>query len=245
MAWIAMIEGIIERTLDKRFGCQVPTYGETIRNRGIQQAKNKQVAPTTGTTANKPIVKRVEVVQKTESRSRSGSREGGGEKEGRGGEDLEPKPNSPETHRTNTSNCKKEGAEKSGHHNNVPPGTYEEILREARQRIDTRRLGIEGAKIRRGVTGSFILEIPGPNSHDKADKFAQELRRVLMGREGVHVQRPTKMAELRLRGLDETIQAPEVREAVAVAGDCEEEEIQTGEIRKTPGGMGIVWLGSN
>ncbi|XP_029162275.1 uncharacterized protein LOC114933871 [Nylanderia fulva] len=50
------------------------------------------------------------------------------------------------------------------------------------------------------------------------------------------------MAELRFRGLDESIRTPEVREAIARNGNCEEVDVHTGEIKKTPGGMGIVWV---
>ncbi|XP_029159052.1 uncharacterized protein LOC114931248 [Nylanderia fulva] len=109
-------------------------------------------------------------------------------------------------------------------------------------KADLKGLGIEGANVRKGASGSYILEISGPDGKEKADKLALELKRVLANKEGVKIQRPTKMAELRFRGLDESIRTPEVREAIARNGNCEEVDVHTGEIKKTPGGMGIVWV---
>lgn len=44
MAFTAMIEGIIVRELDKRFGCPVPTYAEKKRmEREEEQSRIKQL----------------------------------------------------------------------------------------------------------------------------------------------------------------------------------------------------------
>lgn len=122
------------------------------------------------------------------------------------------------------------------------PGKYEETIRQARQKVSLEGLGISGVKIRRAITEALIFEIPGKDSHELADKLALSLRQALAGKDGVHVQRPVKMAELRLRGLDDSITTLEVLEAVARTGGCEVEEIHLGEIKKTPGGMGVIWI---
>ncbi|XP_029170140.1 uncharacterized protein LOC114939873 [Nylanderia fulva] len=122
-----------------------------------------------------------------------------------------------------------------------PPGTYEKNLRKARQKMEKKGINLEGAKIRREVTGSYVFEIPGVNKQERADKFALRLREAFKGKEGVKVQRPTKMTKIRLRGLNESIRAPEVVKAIATAGDCYEEKVHLGEIRKTPAGVGMVW----
>ncbi|XP_029157952.1 uncharacterized protein LOC114930356 [Nylanderia fulva] len=101
---------------------------------------------------------------------------------------------------------------------------------------------VEGANVKRGATGCYIFEIQGAGNQERADRFALELKKALMGKVGVRVARPTKMAEMRLRGLDESIRAPKVIKAIASNGGCEAEEIHLGEIRKTPGGIGIVWV---
>lgn len=112
-----------------------------------------------------------------------------------------------------------------------PPGTYEAMLREARSKIDLEGMGIPGVKIRRAITGALIFEIPGEQSHERADTLALHLKQALSGKEEVRIQRPTKMAELRMRGLDESSCPSEVREAVASQGRCEEEEVSVRDIK--------------
>lgn len=124
-----------------------------------------------------------------------------------------------------------------------PPGQYERVMREARQKIDLEDLGIlEGVKIRRAITGALMYEIPGEKSQEKADRFARKLRTVLASKEGVTVQRPMKSAEVRIRGLDDSITPADIRNVVATDGKCEWEEVKVGDIKKAPNGMGIVWV---
>lgn len=122
-----------------------------------------------------------------------------------------------------------------------PPGQYEKTMREARQKINLEGLGIKGVKIRRAITGALMYEIPGENSSELADKLACKLRQTLIGKEGVKVQRPTKTAEIRVKGLDETVTPAEIRETIAREGECEEEEIAIGEVKMSPSGIGTVW----
>ena len=49
--------------------------------------------------------------------------------------------------------------------------------------------------------------------------------------------------EIRIKGLDMTVQPEEVQQAVAAAGGCSLEEVKVGEIRKkSPRGMGTAWV---
>ncbi|XP_029171352.1 uncharacterized protein LOC114940769 [Nylanderia fulva] len=127
-----------------------------------------------------------------------------------------------------------------------PPGKYEEVMSEARQKIGLKSLkeiGIkEGVRIRRAITGALIYKVPGKNSGELADKLALKLKQALVGKEGVRIQRPTKTAELRIRGLDESVTPSEVREAIAKGGNCEEEEVSVGEIKTTPNGIKMAWV---
>lgn len=123
-----------------------------------------------------------------------------------------------------------------------PPRTYEATMREARANIDLEGLGIKGVRVRRAITWTLIYEIPGDQSQARADLLALRLRQTLSGKEGVKVQRPVKMAELRLRGLNVAVSASEVRAAVAVAGRCEEEEMSVGDLKRAPNGTEVVWI---
>ncbi|XP_029176749.1 uncharacterized protein LOC114944856 [Nylanderia fulva] len=116
-------------------------------------------------------------------------------------------------------------------------------MAEAHKKMESlESLGIKGGvKIRRAVTGALVYEIPGEGGNELADKLALGLKRALSGKEGVRVQRPTKTAELRLRGLDEAVTLSEIREAISKSGNCEEEEINVGEVKRAPNGIKMVW----
>ncbi|XP_029165930.1 uncharacterized protein LOC114936781 [Nylanderia fulva] len=103
-------------------------------------------------------------------------------------------------------------------------------MTEARQKMESlESLGIkEGVKIRRAVTGALIYEIPGENGNELADKLALKLRQALSGKEGVKIQRPSKTAEIRMRGLDEAVTPSEIGEAISRDGNCQEEEVSVG-----------------
>lgn len=122
-----------------------------------------------------------------------------------------------------------------------PKGKYEEILREARNKINIEDMGIQGIKINRAITGALKFEIPGENTHKLADTLALRLKRAIGNKESVKIERPIKMAEIRIRGLDDSIKPTEIREAVAKVGKCEQEEVKLGDIQKTPSGMGMAW----
>ncbi|EZA57626.1 hypothetical protein X777_02178 [Ooceraea biroi] len=53
--------------------------------------------------------------------------------------------------------------------------------------------------MKRALTGARLLEVPSPDSHAKTDRLAEKIRGVLAG-ERVTVVRPTKRAELTVRG---------------------------------------------
>ncbi|XP_076182678.1 uncharacterized protein LOC143154441 [Ptiloglossa arizonensis] len=74
----------------------------------------------------------------------------------------------------------------------------------------------------------------------RADRLAEKLGEALAPR-GVRVARPTKSAELRVCGLDDSVTREEVARALAQAGGCSEGDIRTGEVRRSSSGLGAVW----
>lgn len=116
-------------------------------------------------------------------------------------------------------------------------------MAEVRSRISLRELNIEGGlTTRTAATGALILEVPGANSGQRADALASKMREVLHGREGIRVDRPKKMAEVRVRGLEWSIIPSEVATAIAEKGGCSPSDVQTGSIRRAPRGQGSLWL---
>ena len=120
---------------------------------------------------------------------------------------------------------------------------YKKVLEEAKQKIDLASCGIAdtGLKFRKAATGARILEIPGATSGEKADSLAQKLREAIDA-EVAKISRPTKSAEVRITGLDDSTSTEEVVAAVAQKGGCPAEAMKVGEIRYSPQGVGSVWV---
>ncbi|XP_049868112.1 uncharacterized protein LOC126374654 [Pectinophora gossypiella] len=119
--------------------------------------------------------------------------------------------------------------------------TYADILREAKSKVDIQSLGITSLRIRKAATGARVLEVAGATSTEKADSLATKLRESMSG-DVVKVSRPTKCANMRIVGLDDSVSTQEVVEAVAKAGGCTADTIKAGAIREGAGGMGSILL---
>lgn len=60
--------------------------------------------------------------------------------------------------------------------------TYAEVLKIARNQISLEGLGIEKTKLRKTTTGNMLIEIPGNDKKEEADRLADEMRKVLKGK---------------------------------------------------------------
>lgn len=88
---------------------------------------------------------------------------------------------------------------------------------------------------------NWLINWHGNQLADKlADKLADSLRAALRERKEVRIERSTKMAELRLKGLEESISAAEIQESVAREGGCNKSDVKVGDMRMSPNGTGIV-----
>lgn len=119
--------------------------------------------------------------------------------------------------------------------------TYAAALKEARAQIDLKEAGIEGVKFRRAATGATIIQIPGAGSGEKADILAKRLKTVLSD-SGVKISRPIRCADVRISGLDDSITADELREAIAAKGECLADQIRISNIRQDRSGLGAAWV---
>lgn len=127
----------------------------------------------------------------------------------------------------------------------APDGSYAEVLRRARSSIGAEKLkslGIEDMRARRGLTGSYVLKIPGPVKEDresKAEALAAEMRGVFAEDSSVKIGRPR--AAVRLRGLDEAVTVEEVIDAIVTRGVARPGEINA-TITRPANGMGVAWV---
>lgn len=124
-----------------------------------------------------------------------------------------------------------------------PPGQYDENLRMAKEKINLSDCGIKGGlNFKRTLTGALTIELPGPEGGIHADNLANRLRTLFADKEGVKVTRPVKMAELRVRDLDDSIRPDELKYVVTEIGGCHENEVRVGPIRRNVDGLGIAWV---
>jgi len=125
----------------------------------------------------------------------------------------------------------------------APEDKYSEVMARAKQEIPLESLGISGLKSRRGQTGALILEIGGPDNRDKASRLAKTMADLFANEEGVKIACPTKMAELRLSGLDPaTVTTGEILSSIVKVGDCSPTDVKVGEIRPNSKGNFTAWV---
>lgn len=80
---------------------------------------------------------------------------------------------------------------------------YVETMAEVRRKIFLAEVGIQGkVRTRKAAIGAVVFEISGDNSAEKVDALADRMCKVTVGREGTRVDRPLKMAEVRVRALE-------------------------------------------
>jgi hypothetical protein len=116
--------------------------------------------------------------------------------------------------------------------------TYNAALMEARQKVSLAELGIGPGKFRRSMTGACIMELPRETTAAQADTLAERMGAALG--DAAVVTRPTKMAEIRVVGFDDSVSAEEVRGALAEKAGCPVEKIKVGAISVGVRGMGAV-----
>jgi hypothetical protein len=94
--------------------------------------------------------------------------------------------------------------------------------------------------MRRGVTGSVVIRLPGDKDREKATILASRLANVLDPM-AVRVAAPVKKAEIKIENIDITMRKEELRQAVSTEAKCREEDVIVGEINVMRGGMGTAW----
>lgn len=114
------------------------------------------------------------------------------------------------------------------------------MLRLATDSIDLASLSIDGMAARRAATGAQIFE-GGPDNKLKADAFAEKIREVVAGKEGVQITRPSPTAEIRVRDLCDAADEEDMRKAIANADKCDPTLVKVWPIKVASRGMGTAW----
>lgn len=128
----------------------------------------------------------------------------------------------------------------------VAPGskkTYAQVMTTGREKISLQEAGISDLRVRRSIAGGLILETPGENNAEMANKLASRLREVFDKDEEVRISRPYRKAEIRINGLDDSVTPAKVASAVSAAGECNISEVKIGEIRRRSlASIGSIWV---
>jgi len=119
-----------------------------------------------------------------------------------------------------------------------PNEAYADKLKEAREKISLDEIGIQDIKIKRGIDGAYIFEVAGEDKVAKANRLAAKLREEI---KEVKITRPCKKSDLRIKNLDDSVSADEIKRVLANVGQCGVEGIHMGPIRRVPGGLGTAW----
>jgi hypothetical protein len=104
--------------------------------------------------------------------------------------------------------------------------SYAEVISTARRNIPLAEIGVKSVDIRKAMTGAIIIKVPGNKGREKASRFVC-LTRVL-DPTMVKVAVPTRMAELRVAGIDISNEKEELRQALSLATGCGGAEVQVG-----------------
>lgn len=107
--------------------------------------------------------------------------------------------------------------------------SYADALRKARTRIKMDELQIEAPRIRKGLNGATIIEISGPDCGNKAQHLANKLQEVLSEEKAI-ITTPIIKGDLRITGLEESIDKEDIRWAIEEEGGCEGKDVKVGEI---------------
>lgn len=119
---------------------------------------------------------------------------------------------------------------------------YSDILTTAKNNINLDALGIEETRVKRAVTGGILVEILRDDGPHKADTLANQLQLLFRNNDAVNIARPTKKADMRLAGLDDSATVKEIKDTIAEIGGCAADDIRSGPVRMSPRGLGTIWL---
>ncbi|XP_026330563.1 uncharacterized protein LOC113238056 [Hyposmocoma kahamanoa] len=117
--------------------------------------------------------------------------------------------------------------------------SYKDALGRATATLELGTVGLDFVRVRSTATGARIIEVPGADSGKTADALAEKLEGIIG--DVATITRPVKTADLRITGLDESVDAERVQRAVATKGGCTLDQVKVvGNIRTGPYKTGSV-----
>jgi len=114
--------------------------------------------------------------------------------------------------------------------------SYAEVIRQAREGVNLKELGITNPRMRRAANGGILIEIPDSEGTMKTDALASRLCEVI-GQNAV-VARPGVMADVRVSGFDESVTKDELIAVLTEIGGSS--DIRVSPFR--PIRNGLTWI---
>lgn len=118
--------------------------------------------------------------------------------------------------------------------------SYAQILAKAREKVSLSDLGIQNTVIRRAMNGAIVIEVSGPQGKQLAGTLSTNLAAVLG--EEARVLNPVAMGELRLRGIDPSTTAEEIRVELEALSGCNRQDLRVSPVNTMRDGMGVAWV---
>lgn len=120
--------------------------------------------------------------------------------------------------------------------------TANEALAAARRHVNLAEMGLDEVRIRPTISGGVLIEVPGEENVSKAEALANKLKEMFPEGGDVRISRPSKRIDVKILGLEASIQPREVAIAIAEVGDCEAGEVKVGMLKKrTQRGALAAW----
>ncbi|CAG9793099.1 unnamed protein product [Diatraea saccharalis] len=116
--------------------------------------------------------------------------------------------------------------------------SYSEVLTGCKGKIDP-AITRGGFQYRSAATGARLIEVAGEDIEERTEKLLERIKE-LVDPEVVEVLRPMKTAAFRISGLDDAVEAADIRDAVSKQGGCQPDTVVVSEIRQSRRGMGTA-----
>ncbi|XP_070529911.1 uncharacterized protein [Cardiocondyla obscurior] len=117
--------------------------------------------------------------------------------------------------------------------------SYAEIIKTARKEVALTEYG-DNVRVRMSTGGALMLELPGRDNHERADKLFERLNGVLRGR--AKVTRPIAMGEARISNFDYSLTCEEIAGVVATAVGARITDFIVSPIREMKNRMHMCWI---
>jgi len=116
--------------------------------------------------------------------------------------------------------------------------SYAEIIKQAREEVNLKDLGITNPWMRRAANGGVLIEISGPEG--AAKELAAHLRDAIGG--SAVVSRPVIKADVRVTGFDESVIKDEIITMMMEFGECVASDVRVGPFPQMRNRLNMTWI---